>query len=124
MIFDSLKAYVSKQHPLGTVTWDDVKKLIEEFQSNLPVVNAVSISIKLTEKEKEFIQYVAKEMETKEIADAMGKSHRTVEALRIQLRKKTGTKTNVGLILYAIKAGLLRINETKPEAVADENNIS
>jgi len=124
MIFDSLKTYVSKQHPLGTVTWDDVRKLIEEFQSNIPMVNVVSTSIGLTEREKEFIQYVAKEMETKEIAETIGKSHRTVEALRINLRKKTRTKTNVGLILYAIKAGLLRVGEAKPEVVADENNIS
>ena len=124
MIFDSLKAYVAKQHPLGTVTWDDVRKLIEEFQSNPLLVSIATSSIKFTKREKDFIHYVANDMGTKEIAKAMNKSVRTVEALRVHIRKKTGVKSNVGLILYAAKAGLLEVKRNEPEVVAETNNIS
>ena len=59
--------------------------------------------IKLTDREKEFLQYVATEMSYKEIAEKMCCSPRTVESYRDQLCEKLHLKTRVGLAVFAIK---------------------
>jgi DNA-binding NarL/FixJ family response regulator len=42
-----------------------------------------------------------------EIADIVDLSPRTVEAIRDKLKTKTGTKSMAGLVMYAVKAGLV-----------------
>ena len=50
---------------------------------------------------------MCEEKSTKEIADIVELSPRTVEALRDKLKVKTGTKSTAGLILYAVKHKLI-----------------
>jgi DNA-binding NarL/FixJ family response regulator len=47
------------------------------------------------------------EKSTKEIADIVDLSPRTVEAIRDKLKSKTGTKSMAGLVMYAVKAGIV-----------------
>ena len=66
-------------------------------------------SIKMSERELEFLQYVHTEMSYKEIGDKLFCSGRTVESYRDSLFEKIGVKTRVGLVVYAIKHGLIKI---------------
>lgn len=63
--------------------------------------------VKLTEKEKHILKLMCDEKSTKEIADMVDLSPRTVEAIRDKLKTKTGTKSMAGLVMYAVKAGII-----------------
>lgn len=62
---------------------------------------------RLTEKEIEFLRLACTEMTYREIAGAMGISHRTVDGYRDTLFTKLGVCTRVGLVLYSIKNGIV-----------------
>jgi DNA-binding CsgD family transcriptional regulator len=57
----------------------------------------------LSEKEVQVLKLMCDEKSTKEIAEIVEISPRTVEAIRDRLKLKTGAKTTAGLILYAVK---------------------
>ena len=63
--------------------------------------------VNLSEKEVTILRLMCEEKSTKEIADIVDLSPRTVEAIRDKLKSKTGTKSMAGLVLYAIKAGIV-----------------
>lgn len=60
-------------------------------------------TIKLTEREKEFLSYTTTEITYKEIADKMCCSPRTIDSYRDSLFEKLDVKTRVGLAMYAVK---------------------
>lgn len=61
----------------------------------------------LSDKEIQVLKLMCEEKSTKEIADIVEISPRTVEAIRDRLKLKTGAKSTAGLILYAVKHGLV-----------------
>jgi DNA-binding CsgD family transcriptional regulator len=61
----------------------------------------------LNEKEMLILKLMCEEKSTKEIADMVDLSPRTVEAIRDKLKVKTGAKSTAGLILYAVKHNIL-----------------
>ena len=61
----------------------------------------------LTKREKEVIKLVLKEYTNKEIAEHLGISHRTVEIHKRNLLAKTGSRNIAGLVIFAIKNGML-----------------
>lgn len=61
----------------------------------------------LSEKELQVLKLMCDEKSTKEIADLVDVSPRTVEAIRDRLKLKTGAKSTAGLILYAVKHGIV-----------------
>ena len=61
----------------------------------------------LTPRELEVLNLIAKEFSNKKIADRLFISERTVESHRKNIFRKTGTKTIVGLIRFAIDNGYL-----------------
>lgn len=63
-------------------------------------------SIKISDREKDFLKHATTEMSYKEISDKMFCSPRTVESYRDSLFEKLNLKTRVGLAVYAIKNGL------------------
>ncbi|WP_419868882.1 response regulator transcription factor [Chryseobacterium sp. CT-SW4] len=63
------------------------------------------LTVKISEREKEFLKYTVTELSYKEIADKMCCSPRTVESYRDQLCEKLQLKTRVGLAVFAIKNG-------------------
>jgi len=67
--------------------------------------NEESKSVKISDREKEFLTYTVTELSYKEIADKMCCSPRTVESYRDQLCDKLDLKTRVGLAVFAIKNG-------------------
>ena len=63
--------------------------------------------VKLSDKEKHILKLMCDEKSTKEIADLVDLSPRTVEAIRDKLKSKTGVKSMAGLVIYAIKSGII-----------------
>jgi DNA-binding NarL/FixJ family response regulator len=63
----------------------------------------------LTERELEFLKLACTEFTYKEIADRMHVSNRTVEGYRDAICEKLELKSRVGLALYAIKKGLVKV---------------
>lgn len=65
--------------------------------------------LKLNEKEIEFLKYAATEMTYKEIAGEMHLSPRTIDGYRDQLFEKLKIKSRVGLVLFAIREGIIQM---------------
>ena len=63
--------------------------------------------VQLSEKEITILRLMCEEKSTKEIADIVDLSPRTVEAIRDKLKSKTGAKSMAGLVMYAVKAGIV-----------------
>ncbi len=61
----------------------------------------------LSEKELRVLRLMCEEKTTKEIADIVEISPRTVEAIRDKLKSKTGAKSMAGLVMYAVKNGIM-----------------
>jgi DNA-binding NarL/FixJ family response regulator len=66
--------------------------------------------VNLSDKEKTVLKLMCEEKSTREIASAVDLSPRTVEAIRDKLKTKTGSKSLAGLIMYAVKAGIVEQN--------------
>ena len=63
----------------------------------------------LSSREIEFLKYACTEMTYKEIADKMYLSPRTIDGYRDDLFEKLNLKTRVGLVMYAIKNGIVQV---------------
>jgi DNA-binding NarL/FixJ family response regulator len=63
----------------------------------------------LNEKELQFLKLACTEMTYKEIADQMHLSPRTIDGYRDALFEKLNLKTRVGLVMYAIKNGIVQV---------------
>ncbi|WP_240743134.1 response regulator transcription factor [Ilyomonas limi] len=64
----------------------------------------------LNEKEIEFLKLAATEMTYKEIAQQMHLSPRTIDGYRDQLFQKLNVVSRVGLVLFAVKHGIVHCN--------------
>lgn len=73
--------------------------------SNLNNEKESKDTVRISEREKEFLKYTVTELSYKEIADKMCCSPRTVESYRDQLCEKLDLKTRVGLAVFAMKNG-------------------
>jgi len=63
----------------------------------------------LNDRETEFLKLAATELTYKEIAEKMNLSPRTIDGYRDALFEKLELKSRVGLVLYAIKNGIVTI---------------
>ncbi|MBK7376967.1 MAG: response regulator transcription factor [Chitinophagaceae bacterium] len=65
--------------------------------------------VPLNDRETEFLKYSCTELTYKEIADKMFVSPRTIDGYRDVLFEKLHVKTRVGLVMYAIKNGIVNV---------------
>ncbi|WP_304233173.1 response regulator transcription factor [Jiulongibacter sediminis] len=81
------------------------------LKSIKPEVNgkAVKAIINYQAREEEFLQLACSEMTYKEIADQMCVSPRTIDGYRENLFMKLEVKSRVGLVLFAIKNGIVEV---------------
>lgn len=63
-------------------------------------------AVELTDREKDVLKLIAKEMTSHEIAEQLFISHHTVESHRKNLIAKLGVRSLAGLVKYAVKSGL------------------
>lgn len=68
--------------------------------------NANYGEVELTDREKDVLKLIAKELTTHEIAEKLFISHHTVESHRKNLIAKLGVRSLAGLVKYAVKMGL------------------
>ena len=71
--------------------------------------NDVNSLNNLNERETDFLKYACTEMTYKEIAEKMFLSPRTIDGYRDALFEKLHVKTRVGLVIYAIKNGVVSV---------------
>ncbi|MBL7733672.1 MAG: response regulator transcription factor [Chitinophagaceae bacterium] len=64
----------------------------------------------LNDREIEFLKLAASELTYKEIAEKMHLSPRTIDGYRDALFEKLNIKNRVGLVLFAIKQGIVQMN--------------
>ncbi len=65
--------------------------------------------VPLNERETDFLKYACTELTYKEIAEKMFLSPRTIDGYRDALFEKLNVKTRVGLVMYAIKNGIVNV---------------
>jgi DNA-binding NarL/FixJ family response regulator len=65
--------------------------------------------VPLNVRETDFLKYACTELTYKEIADKMYVSPRTIDGYRDALFEKLHVKTRVGLVMYAIKNGIVNV---------------
>jgi len=66
-------------------------------------------TVDLNDREIEVLRLVCQEYSNQEIADKIFLSVRTVEGYRARLFEKTGSKNLVGLVIFAIKRGIISV---------------
>ena len=64
----------------------------------------------LSDREAEFLKLAATELTYKEIAEQMHLSPRTIDGYRDALFEKLNIKSRVGLVLFAIKNGIVKMS--------------
>ncbi len=84
-------------------------KLIHTINTLDEEDNQVKNVIQLHEREINFLKLVCTELTYKEIAEKMFLSPRTIDGYRDDLFQKLNAKTRVGLVMYAIKNGVVNI---------------
>lgn len=67
-----------------------------------------SAKAEFSEREKEIIDCICHELTNKEIGDKLFISVRTVEGHRLKILEKMNVKNTVGLVVYAIKNGIVK----------------
>ncbi len=82
----------------------------EEFiiNNSLSANTKPTLNIKISDKEKEILEYICKGFSNAEIAKTMGLSQRTIDGHRGRLFEKTGAKNAPNLVLFAIQNGLIK----------------
>lgn len=80
-------------------------KLIKALQSDSPL----SATEQLNDRELKFLKHCCSEFTYKEIADKMCLSPKTIDGYRANLFESLGAKSRVGLVMYAIKNGIVAL---------------
>jgi DNA-binding NarL/FixJ family response regulator len=66
--------------------------------------------LEFSERELEVIRLICQELSNKEIADRLHLSVRTIEGYRDKIQEKIQAKNAAGIVIYAIKSGIYKIN--------------
>jgi DNA-binding NarL/FixJ family response regulator len=106
VIYDAIKTCYNDEYYFNSLTNQALLTNLKQRNMQMPT-QLQTPDANLNEKETMILKLMCEEKSTKEIADIVELSPRTVEALRDKLKVKTGAKTTAGLILYAVKHKLI-----------------
>jgi DNA-binding NarL/FixJ family response regulator len=104
IIYEAIKTVYSKEYFFNEYT---NKAMLSGLKNRRMVETNPAFEAELSDKELQVLKLMCDEKSTKEIADIVDISPRTVEAIRDRLKMKTGAKSTAGLILYAVKHGIV-----------------
>ena len=104
VIYEAVKTVYDQEFFFNALT---NKALIDGLRTKRQADAGMPVDAKLTDKEVTILKLMCEEKSTKEIADIVDLSPRTVEAIRDKLKSKTGAKSMAGLVMYAVKSGLI-----------------
>lgn len=110
VIYQAVKTVHEQEYFFNQLT---NKALIDGLRVKRQAEASLPMDAKLTDKEISILRMICEEKSTKEIADLVDLSPRTVEAIRDKLKVKTGAKSLAGLVMYAVKSGII---ENRPIA--------
>ncbi len=79
--------------------------LAEDIQKRFDKMDAEARAVRLTRREEDILKLISNEMTTKEIADKLNLSEKTVESHRSHLFQKLGVRNIAGLVREAILRG-------------------
>jgi DNA-binding NarL/FixJ family response regulator len=102
IIYEAIKTCHTDEYYFNTLTNQALLTNLKQRNVQMPQ-QFQNADAQLNDKETMILRLMCEEKSTKEIADLVELSPRTVEALRDKLKVKTGAKTTAGLILYAVK---------------------
>ena len=102
---------IREVHQLGYYFYDKVSPslLAELVQNNTVEPEIRKVQENLTMRELEIIQLLYEQRTNQEIAEILNISVRTVHNHRINITRKTDSRNVVGVLLYALKQGLITI---------------
>lgn len=103
MIYQAIRTCYESEFYFNDLT---NKALLSGLRMKKPAEAAIP-DVQLSDKEVTILKLMCEEKSTKEIADLVDLSPRTVEAIRDKLKTKTGVKSMAGLVMYAVKAGIV-----------------
>ncbi len=101
-----LEEAINDIHSKGFYYNDSMVKIMRTgiiHKSTKPVFRQI---VELTQREKDILKQITLEKTTKQIADKVYLSERTVEKIRANMAKKLDVKGTAGLVRYAVKNGL------------------
>lgn len=103
-IYEAIKSCYENEYYFNALT---NMALIDGLKNRRTTESGLNIDAQLNDKEVTILKLMCEEKSTKEIADIVDLSPRTVEAIRDKLRAKTGAKSMAGLVLFAVKNGIV-----------------
>lgn len=106
VIYEAIKTCHEQEFYFNSLTNKALLNNLRQKNVTSPF-NLVHEDARLTDKEITILRLMCEEKSTREIAEAVDLSPRTIESIRDKLKAKTGTKSTAGLIMFAVKNKLL-----------------
>ena len=106
IIYEAIKTCFEHEYYFNSLTNKALLTNLKQRNNIVPQKFAPQ-EAQLNDKEMLILKLMCEEKNTKEIADLVDLSPRTVEAIRDKLKVKTGAKSTAGLIMYAVKNNIL-----------------
>ena len=106
IIYEAIKTCFEQEYYFNSLTNKALLTNLKQRNDIMPH-RMIKQEAQLNDKEMLILKLMCEEKSTKEIADIVDLSPRTVEAIRDKLKVKTGAKSTAGLIMYAVKNNLL-----------------
>lgn len=106
IIYEAIKTCYEQEYYFNTLT-NKALLFNLKIKNTITPQKIVQMEANLNDKDILILKLMCEEKSTKEIADIVELSPRTVEAIRDKLKVKTGAKSTAGLIMYAVKNNLL-----------------
>ncbi len=106
IIYEAIKTCFEQEYYFNSLTNKALLTNLKQRNNVVPQKFAPQ-EANLNDKEMLILRLMCEEKSTKEIADIVDLSPRTVEAIRDKLKVKTGAKSTAGLIMYAVKNNIL-----------------
>ena len=106
IIYEAIKTCHEQEFYFNSLT---NKALLNNLRHKSPLasIKLQQEDATLSDKEITVLRLMCEEKSTREIAEAVDLSPRTIEAIRDKLKTKTGAKSTAGLIMFAVKNNLL-----------------
>ncbi len=103
IIYEAIKTCYEQEYYFNSLTNKALLSNLKQRNVAAPHQMSATMDVHLNDKETTILRLMCEEKSTKEIADMVDLSPRTVEAIRDKLKVKTGSKSTAGLIMYAVK---------------------
>ena len=106
IIYEAIKTCFEQEYYFNSLTNKALLTNLKQ-RNDITPQRLMQQEANLNDKEITILKLMCEEKSTKEIADLVDLSPRTVEAIRDKLKVKTGAKSTAGLIMYAVKNNIL-----------------